>query len=145
MTEFVMREQPSPALVTEMTGAEIKKAAGIDLNRQLLLVGKDGPRLVRNEERVEAGSDDRFEAVPNWRYGHRSKRPSGRGFTSRRDKTRRAQRRRPMDRPKDVTPSAMERIKQQLEGLSADVDGVAPGSTAGPALPDPPVRADPNP
>ncbi len=58
-----------------MTGAEIKQATGVPPERQLLLVRSEGPRLVRDNERIEVMADDQFEGVVNWRYGsrHRSR------------------------------------------------------------------------
>ncbi len=52
------------------TGREIKNQAGIDPDRQLLLVRGDGTRIVPDDEAVQLQPGDQFEDVPNWHYGY---------------------------------------------------------------------------
>lgn len=52
-----------------VTGAEIKKAAGVDPDRMLTLWRAEGVTVVRDDELIRVLPDDYFEDVPNWRYG----------------------------------------------------------------------------
>ncbi len=69
MAQIPVSGQPVQLPGDVVTGADIKNAAGVDLDRQLLMVRPEGVRLVLNEERIQVQPDDRFEDVPDWRFG----------------------------------------------------------------------------
>lgn len=52
-----------------VSGAEIKKQAGVDPNRMLTVWRPQGVKVVRDDEYIQVLPDDYFEDVPNWRYG----------------------------------------------------------------------------
>lgn len=52
-----------------VTGADIKRAAGIDSARHLTQWNPGGVRLVDDDESVEVTPDSYFEDVPNFIYG----------------------------------------------------------------------------
>jgi hypothetical protein len=51
-----------------VTGADIKRAAGLDKARILTVQGEDGPRTVKDDDRILVRPDDCFEDLPNWVY-----------------------------------------------------------------------------
>jgi hypothetical protein len=51
-----------------VTGAQIKKAAGIEPARILTVKAEGGPRTVQDGDRILVRPDDEFEDLPNWVY-----------------------------------------------------------------------------